>query len=108
MDNETRGQRIKRARKARRLTQAQVASATGIAVKTVASIEHDDRNNHADNVAAVMAYLDLPGDPEETRGDYSIDTLAIGDMVMAYLEGLSPADRRAWNRNFVRNITGNG
>lgn len=103
--HETRGQRVRRARRARDLTQEQLAQAVGMTAKTLANIEAD-RRAHADKIAAVMAYLDLPGEPDETRSLYPVDVQAIGDVVMAYLDQLDPAARLEWQRRFIREITG--
>lgn len=104
--NETRGQRARRVRVERGLTQAQLSEATGVAIKTIADFENDKRNTHADKAAAILAYLDIPGDPEETLADFPLDVLAIGDIVMGYLDTLTPAARREWSNKFIREITG--
>lgn len=104
-EQDTRGARIKRARKARGLTQEEVAAAVGITAKTLGNIERDG-NSHVDTVAAVMAHLDLPGDPDETRSHFSADVQFVGNIVMAYLDTLEADELLAWQRKFMRDITG--
>lgn len=103
--DETRGMRIRRARKARNLTQQQLADAVGASVRTVSSLEKDERNTHPGIVAQVMAYLELEGVPEETVGDFSPSARALGYMVMAYLDTLGEDAKAEWGADFVRSIT---
>ena len=103
--DESRGMRIRRARKARNLTQQQLADAVGASVRTVSSLEKDERNTHPGIVATVMAYLELEGVPEETAADFSSSSRALGYMVMAYLDTLDEDERAEWGANFVRSIT---
>lgn len=106
--DETRGMRIRRARKVRNLTQQELADAVEASVRTISDLEADKRSTHPGIVAAVMTYLELEGVPEETVGDFSPASRALGYMVMAYLDTLSESEREQWGAEFVRSITNSG
>lgn len=97
---ETRGQRIRRARTQQGLSQEALAERAGVAPNTVLAIEQDMRNSQPAKLAKVMAALGIDDEGDE----YPLDVRMIGEYVMAYLAELSPDARLAWNRQFTRDV----
>lgn len=87
---------IRAARKARHMTQSDLAVAAGVSVRTVRNLEAGAHTPQPGNLAAVLAALDFKGDDacggsDRPAWEESVD--AVGEMVKFRLASMDPARR---------------
>lgn len=87
------GAEIRSARKARKMTQQQLAAAAHISLRTVASIERGEHATQSGNVEAVLRVLDLDVDAERARSNWPAEVTVFLDMMGAYLSSLPESQR---------------
>jgi transcriptional regulator with XRE-family HTH domain len=99
------GGMVRRERKSRGWTGAQLADAAGVAPGTVVSIENG-RSVRPGNLRAVLDALNI--DPVVlSAGTPTVDddVQLVLDVIQKYLEGMSPEDRGAAVRDLIRHVT---
>lgn len=98
------GAAIRGARKARKLTQQELATAARVSLRTIASIEKGEHATQAGNVEAVLRVLDLDVDAERARSAWPADVLVFLDMMGAYLSTLPEQQRLARIGEITRRV----
>lgn len=99
------GRQIRAARKAKKMTQAELAKAVGVgSVRTIQSLESGERATHPATVMDVKKLLGMMGNHEDTREGWPSDIQTITDMVGAYLSTMTPEARRDWIHDMTLRI----
>jgi transcriptional regulator with XRE-family HTH domain len=93
--SETIGEQIRRHRKAVRpkMTQRQLAEATGLSERMIQDAESGKHTPQPANLTAIRRVLGIEGDPVETRASWPTDVQAFLDMLGAALSWLPEQDR---------------
>ncbi len=101
------GQRVRRARKAQKMRQVDLARAAKVSVRTLQNIENDNiKNPHKDTIDALNETLSIEGEPELTRETWPVDVQVFLDIMGAFLSNMGEEQRLAAMRDITANIVG--
>lgn len=100
------GQRFRAARKARKMTQQELADAVEASLGTVQNLESGKRHTHPNTIIAIRRVLGMEGDEAATIEDWPADVKVITNMIGAWLVAQSPADRELFAVEMTRRIIG--
>lgn len=105
---ETYGQQVRRLRREQGMTQAQLATASGVSYRTIQDVEGDKHEKPQRGTRlALNAVLGIAGDPDEERAAWPEDVRVILDIVGAYLMTITPEQRIRWvSRISATDVTG--
>ena len=109
MDAEQRRQlaaRIRQQRKERRMSQEELAEASGVSLRAVQNAESGKNTPQEGNLLAMLEVLDMAPDDQQTRESWPTDIQVFLDVMGAYLSTLPEAARLELFRTFTLQIVG--